>query len=811
MQKIYAFFSYWSPFYFPFMKWRLPLFILPLLCTVASFAQSNKGTIKGRILAADGEPAAFVPVGLKNTKYGTTTDDKGYYSLKVPAGSHILLVQFVGHEPEEKQVEVKENETVTVEDFSLRENSKELTEVVVTGSSNKYREENASQSLRLATPLLETPQNIQVVTNDALKDQQVISMSDGLIRNVSGLVRSEHWGDMYTNVTARGGQVQAFRNGFNVVNSYWGPLTEDMSFVDRIEFVKGPAGFMLSNGDPCGLYNVVTKKPTGKRKGEAIVTVGSYDLYRAALDLDGKLTKNGKLLYRLNLAAQNKKSHRAYEFNDRYTIAPVISYQISPATKLTAEYTYQRANMSNVGSFYVFSPEGFASLPVDFTNMAPGLPATHANDHSFLLNVQHAFSKKWKITAQGGHFLYQQTGSSMWPSVVNPDGTLIRGVNSWEAASQLWLGQVFVNGEFTTGPVVHKLLGGIDVGDKIYYADWSQGHDLDSAGAPFNPKAPNYGAPVNGYPNFDFETIPLTDRAGGKINQRYGSFYLQDELGFFENKFRLTLAGRYTYVYQGYGADGDTASRFSPRIGLSYSINKRTSLYALYDQAFIPQSGILTNGNKVRPITGNNIEFGLKRDWLGGKWSTTLAVYAIVKNHELTADPTNQNPNLPLSIELGQKRAQGIEFDLIGNIAKGLNLTANYAYTDSKVTKVAEGITTIEVGDVVPGFSKHTANAWLSYKLQSGILKGTGASLGFTYLVDRATYWEMSPDNKPLDDYFKLDAGLFWENSKIKVTANMFNVLNEYLYSGSWYSWNKSYYWQTEAPRNGRVSVSYKF
>ena len=44
-----------------------------------------------------------------------------------------------------------------------------------------------------------------------------------------------------------------------------GPLTEDMSMVERIEFVKGPAGFMLANGDPSGFYNVVTKKPSGSQ------------------------------------------------------------------------------------------------------------------------------------------------------------------------------------------------------------------------------------------------------------------------------------------------------------------------------------------------------------------------------------------------------------------------------------------------------------------------------------------------------------------------------------------------------------------
>ena len=102
-----------------------------------------------------------------------------------------------------------------------------------------------SASLRLNEPLLEAPQNIQIVSDQVLKDQQVISMSDGLIRNVSGAVRLEHWGDMYTNITMRGSQIQAMRNGFNFVSSYWGPLTEDMSFVELELKLVGDDGLMM--------------------------------------------------------------------------------------------------------------------------------------------------------------------------------------------------------------------------------------------------------------------------------------------------------------------------------------------------------------------------------------------------------------------------------------------------------------------------------------------------------------------------------------------------------------------------------------
>lgn len=643
-------------------------------------------------------------------------------------------------------------------------------------------------------------------------------MSDGLIRNVSGTLRQEHWADMYANIVSRGSQIQAFRNGFNVVNSYWGPLTEDMSFVDHIEFVKGPAGFMLANGDPSGLYNVVTKKPTGQTKGSAEFTTGSFDLYRATLDLDGKLSQDGKLLYRFNVMGQNKGSFRPNEFNNRYSIAPVISYQVDEKTKLTLEYTLQHAKMSDVGSYYVFSTKGYGVLPRDLTFTPDGLAPTTMDDHSVFLNLQHQVNDNWKITAQAAYFSYMQIGSSMWPTAVNDDGTVIRNVSSWDAKSSMTLAQFFINGDVNTGSIHHRILGGIDVGNKKYIADWGQYHDLDVAGSEFNVYDPYYGVPSNGYPNFDHDKSTLEQRAaavGGSQNLRYSSAYAQDELGFFKNKARLTVALRYTDVSQSaFGGDAQKGKHLSPRVGLSVSLDKFTSVYGLYDQAFIPQTATLTHGGTAKPVTGNNIEFGFKRDWAKGKWNTTLAVYRIIKNNEVTADP-NSPANAPTSLLIGQKRVEGIEFDLRGKITNNLNLIANYALTDSRVTKSGEGddASALKVGDYVPGFAKHTANAWLTYKIQSGVLAGTGVSLGASYLGGRHTSDAAAPDpNQKMPDYVKFDGGLFWESGKIRIAANVFNLFDKFTYSGSYYGYGlNAYYWQADAPRNIRFSIGYNF
>ncbi len=59
---------------------------------------------------------------------------------------------------------------------------------------------------------------------------------------------------------------------------------------------------------------------------------------------------------------------------------------------------------------------------------------------------------------------------------------------------------------------------------------------------------------------------------------------------------------------------------FSPRAGISYSIDKQTSVYGLYDQSFVPVPGTDFYGNAFKPIKGNDIEFGVKKEWFGGRW-----------------------------------------------------------------------------------------------------------------------------------------------------------------------------------------------
>lgn len=773
------------------MKKTAALLLLLFMATL-SYGQGN---LKGKVELPGGQAAEGVTILTHPATTQTITDKDGRYQLKnLPNGKYEVHFQLLGMQGKSIAITINNN-TIDLEPIRLIENVSRLDEVTVNGQKNPYSTPLPSAGLRLKTPTLELPQNVQTITRDALSDQATIDMLEGVTRNVSGATMIEHWGT-FARINMRGFKIPAFRNGMNV-EMPWGPLTEDMSFVERIEFVKGPSGFMMAAGEPGGFYNVVTKKPMIGQKNEVTMMAGSFNTLRTTADLNGKLTQDGRLLYRLNIMGSTKESHRAYEWANRYTIAPSISYAVSDNTTLTAEYNYSKVKQSIVGSAYVFSPDGFATLDRDFTMIENGLDPTTIEEQSVFINANHKINNHWEVTAQLGYFNYDVVGSSFWPWSVAANGDVIRGVNIWDALNISKLAQVYTQGQFNTGAVSHKVLGGLDMSYKTYYADWNQSFALDTAA--WNIYNPTYGNYVQ--PTFDRSRSLRERGAGNNQGQGVTSWYVQDELGFFQNTLRLTLAGRYTATNQWAYGNGVKDEAFTPRVGVSYSITPTFTVYGLYDQSFLPQIGKDFEGNDFDPVRANDLEGGVKKSWFGGKWTSAVSVYQITKDNVLTADPNNQN----FSIQLGQVQSKGVEFDLQGEILPGLNLILNYANTDVRVT---EDTDEDKIGDRVAGHAKHMTNGWLNYRFNNSILKGFGISLGYQYQIDRSS-WAWSDNTSVLPDYFRLDGALSWKNDDFSINLNVNNLLNDYLYSGSAYA--TYVYWQAEPGTNFRLSLAYKF
>jgi iron complex outermembrane receptor protein len=780
---------------------QIVLVIVLTFSVLGSIAQNGTAILKGKITTVDKKPGEGVTVVLQPINRTVLADNGGNYNFSgLEAGEYTLLVSLVSYEDITRTIELAAGETKT-EDIQLNLSNRELNEVVVIGNKNSFKTNRVSNSLRLGSSLLETPQNIQVVTSKLINDQQIFDMLEGVTRNVSGASRVEHW-DNYARITMRGSNVGAFRNGMNV-STTWGPLTEDISMVERIEFVKGPAGFMLSNGDPAGFYNVVTKKPSGRNKGEVTMSLGSFDLYRATADIDGKLTENGKLLYRINVMGQLKGSHRQFDFNNRYSIVPVLKYLIDDRTSVTLEYTHQFSEVNLIGSNYLFSKRGYADQPRTMTLAESRMPATRMLDRSLLAIFDHKLNENWKLTAQAAYFNYNQEGASLWAAGFDPnnDSLLQRSMSSWDVLGTSKMGQLFLNGEEQTGAISHKFLVGLDMSNKEYFHDWNQYAML---GLPtFNVYKPVYGQGA----------ILQVDRSkdirerGVRYYNGYTGFYVQDEMGFLEDKLRLTLAGRITQLKTGDVYSGDfKRSKFTPRVGLSYSIDANTAAYALVDQSFMENYGVDETGRVFDPVTGTNMELGIKRDWMNGKWNSALTVYQIKRDNVLAADPNKPNPAGGFFNTETRQETKGVEVDIKGQLLKGLDVIINYAFTEAKVV---DHPNKAAIGTQVAGSSRHIQNAWLNYRLDRGKLAGFGVSLGYQYQAKRSPWFVFDGTENSLPDYFRMDGSLSYQRKNIGFNLVVNNILNKYLYSGAPYA--DFFYWQAEPGTNVRFTVGYKF
>ena len=181
------------------MKFYLMLVLLSL--SASSLIAKD---IRGRLTNSNGESLDYVTIRLDGTGWGTTSKSDGtFYFKNIPAGQYTLVASLINYKTKTINIEVLSDATTEIGNLELEQSSQTLDEVVVSANLDKYVSKKPSNSIRLDQPLVKVPQNIQVVTSRMISDQQILSMSDGIIRNVSGATRQEHWGDLYTRINMR--------------------------------------------------------------------------------------------------------------------------------------------------------------------------------------------------------------------------------------------------------------------------------------------------------------------------------------------------------------------------------------------------------------------------------------------------------------------------------------------------------------------------------------------------------------------------------------------------------------------------------
>jgi TonB-dependent receptor len=114
------------------MKRLLTVFFL--FCFSAMVFAQNTGRITGRVTDKDGNALPGASVSIKGTTRTTTTDLTGTYSLlNINGGKTTVVVNYMGFTPVEKELTVKNGQTIT-ENISLTDYVSSLSKVTVTST-----------------------------------------------------------------------------------------------------------------------------------------------------------------------------------------------------------------------------------------------------------------------------------------------------------------------------------------------------------------------------------------------------------------------------------------------------------------------------------------------------------------------------------------------------------------------------------------------------------------------------------------------------------------------------------------------------
>lgn len=681
--------------------------------------------------------------------------------------SNTIQVTVTGNDgPPQQEVVLKTGDFA----YSLNpeeEEPEEEEEVVVTGDrpGSPYFAPRATTGTRTDTPILDTPQSIQVVPQQVLQDQQTIRVDDAL-RNVSGVVGRLNTFGSSTNITIRGFTTDNFtagaflRDGYRLNDNL---STQETANIERIEVIKGPASVLYGQNDPGGIINLVTKRPLPDPFYELQFQAGSYGLIRPSLDFSGPLTADRSLRYRLNVAYQHEEGFRNFETDtNRFFIAPVLRWDISDRTNLTIvmEYTNEKSpfdiGLPAIGDRVADVPRDRVVGALDNSSESRALTLGY--------DLKHQFNDSWTLNHGFRYVTQDYSVLATLPAFVDQTtGDVNLFFADREYRSDDYTIQTNVVGKFNTGSVQHTLLAGVDLNfnrldERFTRADFN------------NPLVINVFDPVYG-------TVPRPDLSGFEPFAPFDTEYdrvgvfLQDQITFSDN-FILVASLRYDSVdfrvAEEYAPDANRSDQaWIPRIGLIYKPIETVSLYANYSQSFKPNLGTDVSGNPFAPEKAQGFEVGAKAELWNRKLFVTLAYFNITKRNVATTDPNNPF----FSVLAGKQRSQGVELDIAGEILPGWNIIANYAYTDARVTEDND----IPVGNRLFNAPYHSAGLWTTYEIQQGDLQGLGFGVGINYVGNR--YGDLANSFK-VGDYFLTNLALFYKRNNWRLGLNINNLFN---------------------------------
>ncbi|MGK5062507.1 TonB-dependent siderophore receptor [Janthinobacterium sp. LB3P112] len=647
------------------------------------------------------------------------------------------------------------------------------------------------------------PQSVSVLTRQRLDDQGITDLREA-VNNVTGVVGVHGVGPGVV-ITARGFQIDQWqydgvpidRNTYALGN--WGQ--ENMVIYDRLEVLRGASGMLVGTGSPGGSVSLVRKRPTATRSVSMTARAGSWDHYGAQLDVSSPLNADASLRGRVIVDEDDTHSFVDQVWSKNRTLYAALDYDLGPATTLglAISNVNDRGRPTFVGLPRYVDGSALNLLRSTFTGA--DWNRSEARQTNVYLDLEHHFNSQWSLKASAVNMRENTSSAHQRVAMpIRPNGSGAsygdfamdfdnrkRGIDAYVRGKFDGLGmaqEVLVGASYVTLASDDRFArvweGGANVFNINHHRPWQ---DLDTIAA--RPKG-------------------VTSDSTYEIRQKglYGSWN-----GQLTGKLKAVLGGRfswYDFLYAtpaGPGEQLNASAQFTPSAGLIYALDPQWSAYASYADIFTPQSNRDVQGKVLKPVTGSNYEAGIKGELMDGKVNTSLAVFRYDhKNRAVTdyaADLACDGQYC--SRASGKVRSQGLEAEVSGEVARGLQLSAGYAYTTTTYLDDPD-----EQGKVFSTWTpKHMLRVWSSYTLPGAWDKfSVGAGIntqshtvdtGYKFKVGGFSIW---------------NARLAWQATpQMALSVNVNNVLDKrYIIPAYNNTGTNNYYGD---PRNVQFTLKY--
>ncbi|WP_052383966.1 TonB-dependent siderophore receptor [Litchfieldella xinjiangensis] len=620
---------------------------------------------------------------------------------------------------------------------------------------------------KVATPFVETPQSVSLITEQQMAHQgartvqRAASYTPGVFTNQIGA--SNRYDYLVLRGFSDGSLDNTFLDGLKITgdtNSY-SSLTVDPWFLDSIEVVRGPASVLYGRASPGGVVALNSKRPEFQDSGHLRLSMGNNAHRSAAFDLTGPLGDQHRVAYRLTGIASAADTQFGPVEEERYAIAPSLTWDVTDATSLTLHAYLQK---EPEGGYHGGLPyEGTVTgrngrrISNGFFEGEDDYDTFERTQRMFGYALEHRFSDAWtarqRLRYLNADVELNQVYAYGWAS----DTELTRFYSGGDESLEAWTVDNQLQANLKSGFIDHTVLVGLDYQNRENDIVWPSGAfpNIDA----FDPE---YGAePTAMYP----PTRQTHDL-------RQTGVYLQDQMAM--NNWRLTLGGRYDWVdIANTDLDTDSSSelddtQFSGRAGLLYLFDSGMAPYISYSTAFTPTSFVDANGDLLQPMEGKQVEAGLKFQPPGSEDRYSVSLFRINQENVGTKEQPTDDYRA-----VGEIQSQGVEFEARSQVTEQLSVQAGYSYTDATYERSDDG----NQGNHAIYSPRHQASLWGHYTFDAGLDAGLGVRYHADIHADRA-------NTETVPDYTLVDATLGYDLARVGLAGmsariNVTNLLDK--------------------------------